>query len=310
MTMGEESPITPIRDIVVKDFYFNESLSYFKKMEELLGLRQVQDTDAISFEKVLDLTGNNKKAIVEIDTIFFPFLFQNLSSISLFYSRIKNRKVKLYIYEIRDLAEKDEIQWKKLKDFFIKYLLSLNVEFEFLEKDKFELIKINNFYEIYGVFSPIGIRSLSSRVRNNLSKSDAVSFRKVFVARKKHLNQRIDNDKPIQDFFVSEGFEVVYPEDFETFFDQINYFKECKVIAGISGSGLSNCIFMKPGGTVIELLSIFSVPSNTDYPVETHNFYRIMANVMGHLYFSVSNLSGKALAFEKNKKALDVIKAL
>jgi hypothetical protein len=67
---------------------------------------------------------------------------------------------------------------------------------------------------------------------------------------------------------------------------------------------------MKPGGSVIELLSIFGVPSNKEYPIEIHNFYRIMANVMGHLYFSVSNLSGKAIDFEKNKKALDMIKAL
>jgi hypothetical protein len=258
----------------------------------------------------LDLTGTSEKAIVKIDTIFFPFLFQNLSSISLFYSRIKNRKVKLYIYEIRELEEKDRAEWAKLKDFFIKFLLSLKVEFEFLEKNKFEVIKINNFYEIEGVFSPIGIRSLSFRVNNHFTKSNLPPFRKAFVARQKNLVQRIDNDKTIQDFFVSAGFEIIYPENFKTFTDQINYFSECRVIAGISGSGLANNIFMKPGGSVIELLSIFGVSSDEKYPIEIHNFYRIMANIMGHLYFSVSNLSGKALAFEKNKKALDVIKAL
>jgi hypothetical protein len=308
--MFEEEPVNQIKNMIVEDFYFNKNFSYFKKMEESLDLELVQDTSSIDLEKVLDLTSNSEKAIVKIDTIFFPFLFQNLPTISLFYSRIKNRKVKLYIYEIRELDENDKIQWAKLKDFFIEYLLKLKFEFEFLEKDKFETIKINNFYEIDGVFSPVAIKYLSSKIINNFTKSNLPSFRKVFVARQKPLVQRIDNDKLIQDFFVSVGFEVIYPENFKTFTDQINYFSECSVIAGISGSGLANNIFMKPGGSVIELLSIFDVPSSEEYPIEIHNFYRIMANAMGHLYFSVSNLSGKALDFKRNKKALDIIKAL
>jgi hypothetical protein len=308
--MFEEEPITQIRNMVVKNFYFNKSFSYFKKMEELLDLELVQDISSIDPKKVLDLTSNNKKAIVKIDTMFFSFLFQNLSCISLFYSRIKNRKVKLYIYEIRKIDKKEQAEWAKLKDFFIEYLLSLEVEFEFLEKDKFEAIKINNFYQLEEAFSPIGVRSLGYRVNNHFTKSDLPPFRKAFVARQKHLVQRIDDDKTLQDFFVAAGFEVIYPENFKTFTDQINYFSECRVIAGISGSGLANNVFMKPGGSVIELLSIFDVPTNEEYPIEIHSFYRIMASVMGHLYFSVSNLSGKTLAFEKNKKALDIIKVL
>jgi capsular polysaccharide biosynthesis protein len=99
----------------------------------------------------------------------------------------------------------------------------------------------------------------------------------------------------------------VYPESFETFSEQIKYFSECKVLAGISGSALSNCIFMKPGGTVIELLSVFD--SEKDM-IEIHHFYRIMATAMRHLYFSVSNLSGKSDDFINNKKYLDIIKML
>jgi hypothetical protein len=308
--MFNEEVITKLRKIFLKDFYFNEEVFYFKKIEEFLELRQIQDVEVTNSEKVLNLTGNDEKAIVKLDTEFFPFLFQNLPTISLFYSRIKNRKVKLYIYEIREVAEKDKAEWAKLKDFFIKYLSNLKVEFEFLEKDKFEVIKINNFYEIVGTFSPIGLRSVSSRVLSHFTKSNLPPFRKAFVAREKSLVQRIDSDKTIQDFFVSAGFEIVYPENFKTFTDQINYFSECSVIAGISGSGLANNIFMRPGGSVIELLSIFSVSSNQEYPIEIHNFYRIMANIRNHLYFSVSNLSGKAMDFEKNKKALDMIKAL
>jgi hypothetical protein len=308
--MIEEVTITQLRNMVAKDFHFNKSVFYLKKIEEFLDLRKIEDVKVTNLERVLDLTDDNEKAIVKLDTIFFPFLFQNLPSISLFYSRIKNRKVKLYIYEIRELSQKDEVEWAKLKDFFVKYLSNLKVEFEFLEKDKFEIIKINNFYEIDGAFSPIGIKFLSSRILRHFTKPNLPPFRKVFVARQKSLVQRIDSDKTIQDFFVSAGFEIVYPENFKTFIDQINYFSECSIIAGISGSGLANSIFMKPKGSVIELLSVFGVSSNEKYPIEIHNFYRIMANIMKHLYFSVSNLSGKADDFTRNKKYLDIIKAL
>jgi hypothetical protein len=59
----------------------------------------------------------------------------------------------------------------------------------------------------------------------------------------------------------------------------------------------------------LELSSIFR-PNGDGYPVEIHHYYKIMANAMKHLYFSVSNLSAKADDFAGNQKCLDIIKML
>jgi hypothetical protein len=60
---------------------------------------------------------------------------------------------------------------------------------------------------------------------------------------------------------------------------------------------------------MIELSSPLK-PDPNNYPFEYHHYYRMMANAMEHLYFSISNLSEKEIDFIKNKKALAMIKML
>jgi hypothetical protein len=300
--------ITRIKTRVFFNHQFIQNEEYLEKSKQPDRPRLVSNIPNLEPDRVLSLLGNEKKAITYIDPVFFPFLFQNLTEIVMFYSRIKNRGTKLYIYTLKDFpGVEEEKHWKSLKDFFVHYLADIGVEFEFLDTNSFDAIKINNFFIIPQGFSLIGVKMLSSRIKKYLQRSNVEPFRKIFVARKDYLAQRIDDQKEVQEFFIDQGFEIVYPESFETFIDQINYFSECKVIAGISGSALSNCIFMKPGGTVIELLSVFKGEEDI---AEIHHFYRIMANAMRHLYFSVSNLSGKAEDFENNKKALKTIEML
>lgn len=302
-------PISEIKESSFNSFKFNEDITYLAKVEGFSRPEEIAYSEDMKDQNILDLTGDKKKAIAFIDNVFFPFLFQNLSTIILFYSKIQNRNIKLYVYLSRELIVEEDADWKKLKEFFITYLEDIGVEFEFLEKTSFDIIKIDNMCILSDYFFPLGVASLGARARKYARNPEVVPFRKAFVARKKELDQRIDSDEQIQKFFKESGFEVVYPEDFNTFLDQIKYFNECKVIAGISGSGLLNCIFMKPGGTVIELVSLFR-PNGKNYPVEIHHYYIILANMMKHLYFSVSNLSEKSDGIMNNKKALEIIKML
>jgi hypothetical protein len=302
--------ITIIKSVTFSEHRFTQDETYIEKSEEPSEPKLVLNILNIESKKVLNLVGNEKKIVAFVDPIFFPFLFQSLTEIVLFYSRIRNRNIKLYIYTLRDFFGKDgKEHWQKIKDFFTHYLIDVGVDFEFLDTSNFDAIKINNFLIIQKGFSPIGIKVLSSRVKKYLPESNIKPFRKVFVARKDYLDQRIDDTNRVHEFFINAGFEIVYPESFETFLEQVNYFSECRVIAGVSGSGLSNCIFMKPGGSMIELSSIFR-PNSDSYPVEVHHYYRIMANVMKHLYLSISNFSAKSDDFINNKRHLDIIKML
>jgi hypothetical protein len=304
------SDIARIKALVFANHQFTQDEQYLEKPEKPGEPRVLSHVTELESQRVLSLLGNEKKAIAFVDPIFFPFLFQSLTEIVLFYSRIKNRDTKLYIYVLRDFFGKDgEEHWKKIKDFFVSYLEDTGIEFEFLDTNSFDVVKINNFLIMPKGFSAMGIKMLGSRIRRYFQKTNTKPFRKVFVARKDYLSQRVDDENKIRDFFVSAGFEVVYPENFKTFLEQVNYFSECRVIAGVSGSALSNCIFMKPEGAVIELSSFFT-PGLPNDPVEIHDFYRVMAKTMNHLYFSVSLFSKKTIDFQSNKKALDIIKML
>jgi hypothetical protein len=302
--MSQEVGISQIHRIGPANFHFNPNVFCFIKTANRL---EPQDISNLNDKNILDLVNKNNKVLIHLDGDFFPFLFQDIPNILYFYSRIKNRKIKMYIYTMRE-GSKD---YKNLKDFLIKYLTDINVKFVFLKKIDFDGIKINNFFDLSCSFDPFSAKLLNSKTRKYLKSYTATPFRKVFVARDKTLPQRIDSDERVKKFFIEAGFEIVYPEQFKNFIDQINYFSECRVMAGISGSGLSNCIFMRPGGTVIELSSVFKPNTNPNqYPFEYHHYYRMMANAMDHLYFSISNLLEKEAEFINNKKALDMIKML
>jgi capsular polysaccharide biosynthesis protein len=304
--MKDQELFTEISKSDLKSFDFITEISGFEKSGILLSPESLLILNKQDGKRVLNLVDEKKKAFILINCSFFTFLLQNLPKIFLFYSRIKHREIKLYIKTLPETETKD---WQGIKEFLLKYLNDLGVDFEFINDDLYDATIINNFCVLTNDFSPLGIMLLNSKTKKYIDSVKTEPFRKVFVARDKSLPQRVDSDKEMQDFFINQGFEIIYPENFNSFIDQINYFNECRVIAGISGSALSNCVFMKPGGTVIELLSIFR-PNGDNYPIETHHYYRIMANAMRHLYFSISNLTGKSNDFFSNKKALNIIQML
>lgn len=242
-----------------------------------------------SSKKILDLTDLNTKAIVDVDLSFFTFLFQSFAAISKFYSLGKNKKVVLYI----KFRQEQIVGASMLKNFLLTYLADKNINFKIIDVSDYDEIKINNFYPLLSGFDPTTIRLIYSKIKKYVLFKNDRPFRKVFISRSSTLDERITNAEEIESFFKRYGFEIICPEKyFNSFFDQINYFNETKVLAGVSGSGLSNCIFMKPGGTVIELMSIFNIGSEKN-PNEIHEFYRIMGATKNHLYISAPNLYGE-----------------
>lgn len=65
---------------------------------------------------------------------------------------------------------------------------------------------------------------------------------------------RMFNEELLEDYFKSIGYEVVVPEkDFKTFEEQVKYFNDVKALVSVSGSGLTNSIFMQEGTYVIDI---------------------------------------------------------
>lgn len=79
---------------------------------------------------------------------------------------------------------------------------------------------------------------------------------RVYLSRRKFSHQQFDrvvaNEVELEHVFRSHDFEIIYPETLN-FLEQVSLCANASVVAGVSGSGLHNSLFMKPGRLLIEL---------------------------------------------------------
>ena len=75
---------------------------------------------------------------------------------------------------------------------------------------------------------------------------------KVYVSRLKLGERATFGEEQVQQIFVSNGYEVIYPESM-SLKEQISFMKHCKCLAGIAGSALHLSLFMPSGGTVVQI---------------------------------------------------------
>jgi hypothetical protein len=99
------------------------------------------------------------------------------------------------------------------------------------------------------------LRWVYDRVRGARA-SRATKRSRLYISRKRFSRRQssrvIANEGRIERLFMRHGFDVIYPE--RTPFDrQLELYSDAAILAGISGSGLHNVVFLDPGSTVIEL---------------------------------------------------------
>ncbi|WP_137222080.1 DUF563 domain-containing protein [Shewanella sp. MEBiC00475] len=80
---------------------------------------------------------------------------------------------------------------------------------------------------------------------------------RIYVSRSKLLKRKrkVLNEAAIEKVFISHGFIVIHPQEL-SFPEQLALLSHTHVLAGMEGSGLHNCVFMPPGGTVINLCGV------------------------------------------------------
>jgi|GEM_PF-3555049 len=79
---------------------------------------------------------------------------------------------------------------------------------------------------------------------------------RLYISRRrinrKHFGRVIANEVKIEALFYKLGFEIFYPEE-TPFNKQLGAYRDAAILAGPSGSGLHNSLFMQEGALVIEL---------------------------------------------------------
>lgn len=213
----------------------------------------------------------------------------------------------------------------KFADFCFKLLDYHAIRYQKINIGAAKSVNLNNFYTRTQRILDHNASNLVMQYTMPFIKNKNVKpFRKVYVSRKslsaykkkeygpetakrmtRNTYGRIDNEEKLENFFINNGFEVVIPEEFVSFEEQLNYFYEVETIVGITGGALTNIMFMQRSGTVIELMTTLitaiTMPKSSSTKLSSpgfeegqHHFYHSIAFRKDCNYVGVPNIDAKA----------------
>ena len=101
------------------------------------------------------------------------------------------------------------------------------------------------------VYSSVAFGKTFARIADNVPDSEV--YEKIYVSRAA-LDDRhkIFGEEKVQHIFEKNGFKIIYPETLPLK-KQISIIKNCRVLAGCAGTALHLGLFMRPGGTIIQI---------------------------------------------------------
>jgi capsular polysaccharide biosynthesis protein len=101
---------------------------------------------------------------------------------------------------------------------------------------------------------PPEIKELFPFFAESIAGLDCTPSKNIYLSRGDAPVRKLDNEPDVSKFLSNHNFETVTIGDMP-FSDQARLFASTKLLVTVHGAGLSNIIFMKPGTTVVELVS-------------------------------------------------------
>lgn len=283
---------------------------------------------------VIDLISDKPKVLMPITTSYYHLYHDNFGEFLTQYELTPDAQ---FIIDITHISETNPLP-EYIKMIF-KFLNDNKVDYKPINLNKFNKVNINNFYFRNFDVESLAVNDPSNKIRKHMQSyiknKDLPANKKVFLSRKNFTGRdlsvlikgrlpyendnRIDDEKMLQDYFKSLGFEIVVPEDFKKFEDQIEYFDKVKVLISTTSSGFTNAMFMRPGGTMVELetpLISFGYIGNgvtqaqSQGQQEIHHFYHAMGIALDHYYIGIPNKTREAkkiIQYIENNKSLKVL---
>lgn len=106
----------------------------------------------------------------------------------------------------------------------------------------------------FGTTDPVLLKRVRDRlIQNSEVRSSQKSERIIYVSRRKSRGRVVLNEHEVEEILRPLGAEVFCLEDL-SFREQVNLMQDTKVLISIHGAALTNMMFMKEGGCVVELL--------------------------------------------------------
>lgn len=282
---------------------------------------------------VLDLTSKNNKMFIGIHPRIYHNLVDNLAEILYLDEYFKSNPSWGNFEFILDSSDVPEYFYNDNGPTFFKFFLDVldkkNINFRIINsapKKMQELQKINNKcypnknllikVDNCGIIREIDFKLQNFNILSNVFKEyseNIIADKTVYLSRNsKNTNyantKRQEEENIIENFFKNKGCEIVVPETFKNFKDQIKYFNSVKTIIGLTGSGLLNMLMMQDSCNVIEIYtpletSSYNAKTQTRMQqVSTHPIYRDVAWAKNHTYLSIKN--------DYNSDTIELVKKL
>jgi hypothetical protein len=300
----------------------SDDLFYFYK-----GVNMIPGYISSTSNKTISLISNKKKIVVSIVNSFYHSVLDNMSEILYSIKSYPDHELVIDISEI-ETSLNSLNNYHNSFMYFIEILKKRKIKYKLVSLKKYEIIYINDFRVmdyycefaqkaelVYEFFKPT-FSNLKNKPHRNIFVSRAKNIGRDYEEYSPGLgyknDDRMDDHQKLEDLFKSFGYEIIDTSIFASFKDQVEYFYEAKTIASITGSGLTNAAFMRPGQTLIEIVTPLVVPVGrpyqqkdiTDpyYVQEIHNFYKNLAFYKNHTYFGIHN---DARSFDLLKQTID-----
>jgi hypothetical protein len=265
--------------------------------------------------KYIDLRSENKKLVILPNSGMFHFWYDSVGPVLRHLEKYPETEIIIDHSSLR-LNEKWYVDGNDISfyNFFLKMLTDKGVKYKEVCGKHHGGIIINNFYYKKGMDrinnSPDIIYNETRKyVKNNVSEP----FRTVYISRANLLGRgadqeklnpgtkfrhdsRINDEKRLEDFLSSMGVEIVLPESFKNFEEQMSYFDTVKTAISLTSSGLTNIIFMRPGSNVIELVTPLLINTRINEDTQMwdaeealHHIYELISFEKHHKHISIAN---------------------
>lgn len=285
----------------------------------------LQDKMVRPLGESLRLVSPNKKVLLSAFTGMFHFWYDTAGPLLSFIKEHQDVEVIIDSSLIKDNLD------GPFFNFFLQILKDNNIKYQTITFERLDSIVVNNFYiheRIDRIYNPPA--TVYEYAKQYLDTS-VTPFRVAYLSRREipdrtfdgeermpglsfNHDNRIDDERKLEGYLASVGVEIVVPEDFASFKDQIKYFNEVKTVMSLTSSGLTNAIFMQPGGNVLEFVTPliagtqFVEGSNLRHAEEAmHNLYNLISFFKNHTYVGVQNNSRQVDELIKNLKAKNII---
>lgn len=276
--------------------------------------------------RVLDLTTGKPKLFIKVTASYYHFLIDHVGDILQAVEEFPDHELIVDMSGVVPMLNEDNPGLT----FFYEFLLMLKfhgIDHKVVNLTDYDVVYIDDFYTVeYTLQSSIRADRVYEYFLPYVQDKDAKPFRHVYVSRRlqdstrphqtsvektgyQYDGLRIDDEYALEQLFLGLGFEIIFPENFKNFDEQVNFFHSVKTIASLTSSGLTNAVFMQPGGTVIEIASpIVARPTVSNGSAvgtlqkSMHNFYKDLSFLKMHNYVSIQNPDCK---FEDVRNAIE-----